>query len=56
MAAERTNPGKGKRVLPRISAATSGLLPGIDLADLPALEEIDDRKIVERMGLRPDHA
>ena len=33
---------KGKRVLPRISKATGGPLPGIELTDLSTLHEIDD--------------
>jgi hypothetical protein len=33
---------KGKRVLPRISKATGGPLPGIELTDLSTLQEIDD--------------
>jgi hypothetical protein len=40
---------KGKRVLPPISKATGGPLPGVDLADLPALQETDDLDQVERM-------
>jgi NAD(P)H-nitrite reductase large subunit len=40
---------KGKRVLPPISKATGGPLPGVDLADLTALRETDDLDQVERM-------
>jgi len=40
---------QAKRVLPRVSKATSGPMPGIDLADLSALQEIDDLEYVERM-------
>ncbi len=40
---------KGKRVMPRISKATGGLMPGIDLNDLSALQEMDDLEYVERM-------
>jgi hypothetical protein len=39
----------GKRVLPPISKATGGLMPGVDLADLSALQETDDLDQVERM-------
>ncbi|HEV3373608.1 MAG TPA: hypothetical protein VG145_13760 [Xanthobacteraceae bacterium] len=39
----------GKRVLPPISKATGGLMPGVDLADLSALQEADDLDQVERM-------
>jgi len=40
---------KGKRVLPPISKASGGPLPGVDLADLSALQETDDLDQVERM-------
>ena len=40
---------KGKRVLPPISKATGGPLPGLDLTDLSALQETDDLDQVERM-------
>ena len=40
---------KAKRVLPRISKATGGLMPGVDLADLSALQEMDDLDDVGRM-------
>jgi hypothetical protein len=30
---------KDKRVLPRVSTATGGLMPGIDLDDLSVLQE-----------------
>ena len=37
-----------KRVMPPISKAGGGVLPGIDLMDLSALEELDDREAVDR--------
>ena len=40
---------KGKRVLPRVSTATGGPMPGIDLTDFSALQEMDDLEYVERM-------
>jgi hypothetical protein len=40
---------KGKRVLPPISKATGGPMPGIDLTDLSALQEIEDLDYVERI-------
>jgi hypothetical protein len=40
---------KDKRVLPRVSMATGGRLPHIDLDDFSALQEIDDLEYVERM-------
>jgi hypothetical protein len=40
---------KGRRVLPPISKATGGPMPGVDLTDLSALQETDDLDHVERM-------
>jgi len=40
---------KSKRVLPPVSKATGGPMPGIDLNDLSALQEMDDLSYVERM-------
>ena len=40
---------KTKRVLPRVSNATGGPMPGIDLTNFAALEEMDDLAYVERM-------
>jgi hypothetical protein len=40
---------KRRRVLPPISKATGGPMPGMDLTDLSALDEIDDLDHVERM-------
>ena len=40
---------KGKRVLPPISKAGGGPMPGVDLTDLSALQEIEDLDRVERM-------
>ena len=40
---------KGKRVLPRISKATGGPLPGIELTKVSTLEEIDDLDYIRRM-------
>ena len=41
--------GKRRRVLPPISKATGGPMPGIDLTDFSALQELDDLDYVERM-------
>jgi hypothetical protein len=38
-----------KRVLPRVSKATGGPMPGIDPTDLSALQEMEDLDYVERM-------
>ena len=40
---------KRKRVLPPVSKATGGPMPGIDLTDLSALVEMDDLDDVLRM-------
>jgi hypothetical protein len=46
--AQDTQPKK-KRVLPRISKATGGPMPGIDFTSFSALEELDDLEYIERM-------
>ena len=38
-----------KRVLPRISKTTGGPMPGIDLTDFSALQEMEDLEYVERI-------
>ena len=38
-----------KRLLPRVSTATGGPMPGIDLTDSSTLQEMDDLEYVERM-------
>lgn len=40
---------KKKRVLPRVSKATGGLLPGIDLTRFSDYQEKEDLEYVERM-------
>src|SRR5882672_4447954 len=40
---------KPKRAMPRISKATGGLMPGVDLTSFSALEEIDDLEYLEQM-------
>jgi len=47
--AENQAGAKRKRVLPRVSTATGGPMPGIDLSDSSALQEMDDLEYVERM-------
>jgi hypothetical protein len=46
---ENRKPQKAERSLPRISTATGGLMPGIDLADLSAAQGQDDQDYIERM-------
>jgi NAD(P)H-nitrite reductase large subunit len=47
--ADGRRPANDKRVLPPISKAAGGPMPGVDLADLSALQEIEDLDHVERM-------
>lgn len=47
--AETRKAGKVKRVLPPVSKATGGPMPGVDPADLSAHQDMDDRDYVERM-------
>jgi hypothetical protein len=42
-------PPRRKRVMPRISQAGGGLMPGIELTDLSALQEIEDLEDVRRI-------
>jgi hypothetical protein len=47
--AENKKSAKQKRVLPPVSKATGGLMPGIDLTRFSAIQEMDDLEYVERM-------
>jgi hypothetical protein len=47
--AEQKRTAKGKRKLPRISSATGGLQPGIDLTRLSDIQHADDLEYVQRM-------
>ncbi len=40
--------GSAPRALPPVSTATGGLMPGIDLDDSAALQELDDRAYAGR--------
>ena len=46
--AENRQAKKAKRVMPRISEATGGLMPGIDLTDSAALQELEDKELAKR--------
>jgi len=46
--AQRRTP-RSKPILPPVSTATGGPMPGIDLDDFSALQELDDLEYVERM-------
>ena len=41
--------GRQAALLARVSKATGGPMPGIDLADLSAVQEIDDLEQLDRM-------
>ena len=40
---------KRARVIPRVSKATGGLMPGIELTSFASLQEIDDLKSLRRV-------
>jgi plasmid stability protein len=40
--------GKAKRILPPVSTASGGLMPGLDLDDTAALQEIEDLDYARR--------
>jgi hypothetical protein len=47
---DRGKPAKRRRVvLPRVSKAKGGPMPGIDISNSAALQEMDDLEYVERM-------
>jgi len=46
---ERAALDKPKRILPPVSTATGGLMPGIDLDETAALEAMDDLARGERL-------
>jgi hypothetical protein len=47
---DRLTAGKVKRVMPRVSKATGGLMPGIDLNDSASLQESEDLEYMRRLG------
>jgi hypothetical protein len=47
--AENRKAAKGKRVMPRVSTASGGPMPGVDLTGFSALQETEDQEDVERM-------
>jgi hypothetical protein len=46
---EHQKMAKPRRVMPRVSKATGGLMPGLDLTDSSSLQEMDDLEYVRRM-------
>jgi len=47
--AEERHASPAKRKLPRVSTARGTVMPGIDLDDFLAIQEMDDMAYVERM-------
>ena len=47
--ADRAPARKAERVLPPVSSATGGLMPGVDLEDAAALQEIEDLATAGRL-------
>lgn len=43
--------GKKARMMPRISSARGGLMPGIDLTDSADLQELDDLDTIDRLKI-----
>jgi len=46
---EHSQTGRRKRVMPPVSTATGGLMPGIALNETAALQEIEDLDYAERL-------
>jgi len=46
---ERMPGAKANRVLPPVSSATGGVMPGIDLNETAALQEMEDLEHAERL-------
>jgi hypothetical protein len=46
---ERAPRAKTERILPPVSTAAGGLMPGTDLNDSAALQELDDLEYVKRL-------
>ena len=47
--AEKKATRPGARIMPRVSTAKGGLLPGVDLTSFSSIQEADDLAYVERM-------
>jgi hypothetical protein len=46
---EARSTDKRSRIMPRVSSATGGPLPGIDISNSAALQEMEDLEYIERM-------
>ena len=49
---EYRNPGKSNRVLPRVSRASGGPMPGLEINDFSALQEMDELDSIRRASHR----
>jgi predicted transcriptional regulator len=49
MVSEERKAAKQKRVMPRVSKAKGGLLPGIDITKFSDIQGMDDLEYVERL-------
>jgi hypothetical protein len=49
VADKKKKSSKKRRLLPRISKATGGLMPGVDLTRMATVYEMEDLEYVERM-------
>jgi hypothetical protein len=47
--AENRKTTKSRRVMPRVSKAVGGPMPGFELTELPVLQEMDDLEYIRRM-------
>jgi len=47
--ADKKTTQPAKRIMPRVSTAKGGLLPGVDLDKYSVIQEVDDLAYVERM-------
>lgn len=47
--ADDRKPGKARRILPPVSKAGGGLLPGVDLTDMHLLQEAEDIDAIRRL-------
>jgi hypothetical protein len=45
---DRSKTAQARRKLPPVSTATGGLMPGIDISDSAALQEMDDLEYISR--------
>jgi hypothetical protein len=47
--AETKKPAKKNRLLPRVSKATGGPMPGVDITRFSTIQEMEDLEYIERM-------